>query len=257
MTVCSLASVQAKSQPMASSKAYRWPLEPEDDATVALLRALMGSAVEATGTSTIPLVVVHWPIVWKQPLEDQVLTIDADETWTAPIIEYIRHGKLPADKTEARRLKAKASRFSIIGGTLYKRSLSGPYMRCLDDQEARYIMNELHKGECDNHSGSRSLANKAIIAGYYWPTMRADAKEYVKKCDKCQRFVKVSHLHPEPLHNSLTPWPFIKWGMDIVGKLPKSLDQKEYILAMTNYFSKWIEAEAYRTIKDREVKIFV
>ena len=130
-------------------------------------------------------------------------------------------------------------------------------MRCLDNQEARYIMNELHEGECGNHSGSRSLANKAITAGYYWPTMRADAKEYVKKCDKCQRFAKVSHLHPEPLYNSLTPWLFMKWGMDIVGKLPKSLDQKEYILAMTDYFSKWIEAEAYRTIKDREVKNFV
>ena len=51
--------------------------------------ANLGSAMEATGTSTIPLVVVHWPAVWKQPLEEQVLTIEADEPWTAPIIEYI------------------------------------------------------------------------------------------------------------------------------------------------------------------------
>ena len=51
--------------------------------------ANLGSAMEATGTSTIPLVVVHWPAVWKHPQEDQVLTLEANETWTAPIIEYI------------------------------------------------------------------------------------------------------------------------------------------------------------------------
>ena len=98
-------------------------------------------------------------------------------------------------------------------------------MRCLNNQEARYILNELREGECDNHSGSRSLANKAITARYYWLTIRANSKEYVKKYDKCQRFSKVSHLYPEPLHSSLTPWPFMKWRMDIVEKLPKSTDQ--------------------------------
>ena len=32
--------------------------------------ANLGSAIEATSTSTIPLVVVHWLAVWKQPPED-------------------------------------------------------------------------------------------------------------------------------------------------------------------------------------------
>ena len=64
--------------------------------------ANLGSAMEATGISIIPLVVVHWPAVWKQPSEEQVPTIKADELWTALIIEYIQHGKLPADKIEAR-----------------------------------------------------------------------------------------------------------------------------------------------------------
>ena len=58
--------------------------------------------MEPTGTRTIPLVVVHWPAVWKHLLKDQTLTIEAGKSWTAPIIEYIQHGKLPVDKIEAR-----------------------------------------------------------------------------------------------------------------------------------------------------------
>ncbi|KAD7117086.1 hypothetical protein E3N88_04354 [Mikania micrantha] len=33
--------------------------------------------------------------------------------------------------------------------------------------------------------------------------------------------------------------------MDIVGKLPKALGGKVFMLAMTDYFSKWIEVEAF------------
>ena len=29
--------------------------------------ASLGSVMEASGTSTIPLIVVHWPAVWKHP----------------------------------------------------------------------------------------------------------------------------------------------------------------------------------------------
>ena len=45
--------------------------------------------------------------------------------------------------------------------------------------------------------------------------------------------------------------------MDIVGKLPIALSQCLYMLAVTNYFTKWVEAEAYHQIRNREVKNFI
>ena len=48
----------------------------------------------------------------------------------------------------------------------------------------------------------------------------------------------------------------MKWGIDIVGKLPIALSQRMYMLAVTDYFNKWVEAEAYHQIRDREVKNF-
>ena len=66
-----------------------------------------------------------------------------------------------------------------------------PYLKCVDDDEAKYILEEIHEGICGDHAGPRSLVSKVIRTGYFWPTMQVDALELVKKCDKCQRFGNV------------------------------------------------------------------
>ena len=43
----------------------------------------------------------------------------------------------------------------------------------------------------------------------------------------------------------------MKWGMDIVGKLSAAPR------AVTDYFTKWIVAEAFHQVCDREVKNFI
>ncbi|RVW22227.1 hypothetical protein CK203_104040 [Vitis vinifera] len=40
--------------------------------------------------------------------------------------------------------------------------------------------------------------------------------------------------------------------MDIVGPLPAAPAQKKFLLVATDYFSKWVEAEAYASIKDKD-----
>ena len=78
---------------------------------------------------------------------------------------------MPDEKEAARKLKVQAARFVLIKDVLYKSSFSRPYLRCLGNEEADYVMREVHKGICRNHSGSRSLVHKLVRAGYYWPTM--------------------------------------------------------------------------------------
>ena len=45
--------------------------------------------------------------------------------------------------------------------------------------------------------------------------------------------------------------------MDIVRPLPATPAQKKFLLVTTDYFSKWVEAEAYASIKDKDVTKFV
>ncbi|XP_059629543.1 uncharacterized protein LOC132272402 [Cornus florida] len=89
---------------------------------------------------------------------------------------------------EARKIRMRAAKYCLIKGVLYKKGFSLPYLHCVSIDEANYILKDIHEGLCGNHAGGRSLAHKAIRQGYFWPTMRKDALEFVKKCDKCQRF---------------------------------------------------------------------
>ena len=129
--------------------------------------------------------------------------------------------------------------------------MDGPYIKCLISQRGQYILAELHERVCENHPGGRSLANKAHTQGYYWQTMREDVVAYVKKCDRCQRQAPVSRMPAQDLVAITSPWPFAQWGIDIVGPLPIAPTQKKFMLVATDYFSKWIEAEAFASIKEK------
>ena len=45
--------------------------------------------------------------------------------------------------------------------------------------------------------------------------------------------------------------------MDIIGLLPITVVQKKFLLVATDYFSKWVEIEAYDNIKDKDVSKFI
>jgi len=82
---------------------------------------------------------------------------------------------------------------------LYKRSFSQHYLRCLNLDETFYVLRDIHEGAYENHSRVKSLAYKMIHARYYWPSIQADAKAYVKACDKCQRYSNIPRQPSEYL----------------------------------------------------------
>ena len=54
-----------------------------------------------------------------------------------------------------------------------------------------------------------------------------------------------------------SPWPFAQWGMEIVGVLPKALRNKRFLLAATDYFTKWVEVTPLTQIKEMDVIKFI
>ncbi|XP_076905371.1 uncharacterized protein LOC143561117 [Bidens hawaiensis] len=77
--------------------------------------------------------------------------------------------------------------------------------------------------------------------------------DYANRCDACQRHSKVIHQLAKPMFPIISPWLFIKWGMGMVGKLLKAPGGQIFILAMADYFSKWIEAGAFIQVREKEV----
>lgn len=54
-----------------------------------------------------------------------------------------------------------------------------------------------------------------------------------------------------------SPWLFELWGMDIVSPPPVAVAKKKFLLVTTGYFNKWVEVDAYASIKDKDVSKFI
>jgi len=56
-----------------------------------------------------------------------------------PIISFLQDKHLPQDIEKARKVRKRAARFTILNDTLYKRGFSMPYLKCVNEEEAKYI----------------------------------------------------------------------------------------------------------------------
>ncbi|XP_074374733.1 uncharacterized protein LOC141715151 [Apium graveolens] len=73
-----------------------------------------------------------------------------------------------------------------------------------------------------------ALAHKITCLGFYWPEMMDDAKNYVKKCDHCQKHAPVVRQTLEMLTSLNFPILFAMWGMDILGPFLMATTQRKY-----------------------------
>ncbi|XP_022156792.1 uncharacterized protein LOC111023626 [Momordica charantia] len=138
--------------------------------------ARLASAYETDLPRTVPVEILAESSI-DQP---EIIEItSAQPTWIDPIKDFLVNGSVLADPSQ-----------------------------CLDPEEARYVMREIHEGVCGNHGRARSTASKVVRQGYYWPTIERDTKEFAKTCVKCQRFASISRQPPEMLTPISSPWPF-------------------------------------------------
>ncbi|XP_076943274.1 uncharacterized protein LOC143613463 [Bidens hawaiensis] len=141
----------------------------------------------------------------------------AETSWMTPIINYLARGILPEKKAEAQKIRYKALNYTIQDEILYRRSYLGPLLRCVDPQDANYLLREIHEGICGVHAGPRMVVAKIMNTGYYWPGMHADAEKELRRCSACQRHAP-NTLRPKNVMIPVTAsWPFQKWAIDITG----------------------------------------
>ncbi|XP_074374423.1 uncharacterized protein LOC141714827 [Apium graveolens] len=93
--------------------------------------------------------------------------------------------------------------------------------------------------------------------GYYWPTMREDAFNFVRACDRCQRFANYSNAPASTITSLASPWPFAMWGIDLIGELSKAKGGVKYAVVDVDYFTKWVEAMPLATIMGKRIRDFV
>ena len=79
-----------------------------------------------------------------------------------PIWDYIIRGLLPSDPKEVAKLRARASKFIVHKGRLYKRGFFAPILKCIEERDVDYVLKEVHEGVCGNQIEARALARKVL-----------------------------------------------------------------------------------------------
>ena len=87
--------------------------------------------------------------------------------------------------------------------------------------------------------------------------MVANAAEYVRKCEQCQKHNPLIHQPEGRLNPVNSPWLFARWGLDILSPFPRATSNRRFVLVAVDYVTKWVEAEALENIRDVDVKNFV
>ncbi|XP_060200582.1 uncharacterized protein LOC132628835 [Lycium barbarum] len=202
--------------------------------------------------------VVLPPNECKEEVEHAITTLEVEiEDWRQPIIDYLCYRILPENLRRKIEIQQRAPRFLYYKNTLYRRSFDGVLLRCLGADESVQAMQEAHSGVRGAHQSGTKLHFHIKRMGYYWQTMVKDCLDYARRCKAFQFHANFIHQPPEVLHPTVASWPFEAWGLDVVGPLPKSSGGHLYILAATDYFSKWAEVVSLKEVKRENVENFI
>jgi hypothetical protein len=179
---------------------------------------------------------------------------EVDNDWRTEISDYLRN---PSQKV-SRKLRYKAIKFVLLDDQLYYKSIDGVLLECLNQEEAKKMMSEVHEGLCGAHQSAYRMKWIIRRTGYFWPTMLEDCFEYYKGCQECQRFGNIQRVPASAMNPIIKPWPFRGWGIDLIGQIyPPSSKGHKFILLATDYFTKWVEAVPLKKVTSENMISFV
>ncbi len=176
------------------------------------------------------------------------------------IYSYLRNQTIPKGLTRIEKcyLIHNASHYVIIADDLYRRGLDGTLLRCLELDESKHALINVHEGICGSHSNGLTLALKLLRAGYYWPKMEQEAIKYARSCKQCQLHGNLIHAPARELIPSTSTWPFQQWAFDLVGQIhPTSSNGHKFIITATDYFMKWVEVVPLTIADGKTVALFI
>ena len=62
---------------------------------------------------------------------------------------------------------------------------------------------------------------------------------------------------PHELNAMSSPWPFVSWGMDVIGPIePAASNGHRFILVAIDYFTMWVKAASYKSVTKKVVADF-
>ncbi|XP_034218890.1 uncharacterized protein LOC117630254 [Prunus dulcis] len=130
-------------QLLRSFQAYEIKQIPRGENSHADALARLASAINEKVGRKVPVEILAQP----STVTSEACAVRYEDTWMSPIYLYLTNGTLPEDKAQARKLRYRSARYTVINDVLYKRGYTTPYLKCLTAEQGEYILREIHSGE--------------------------------------------------------------------------------------------------------------
>ena len=79
-----------------------------------------------------------------------------------------------------RSVRRMSFKYTVRDDGLYHRTIDDVLLKCLDEDQARIAMGEVHEGICGTHQSAPKMKWLLRRAGFYWPTMIMIASDIIK-----------------------------------------------------------------------------
>ena len=158
---------------------------------------------------------------------------------------------------------------ALFEGVLYrkwfpqgKHMQSKPVYQIIAPAELRKrILKTLHDSPTGGHLGITKTV-KRVRQRFYWVGYNTDVLRWCQKCDTCARIKPGRPRAKAQLKQHPVGARLERIAIDILGPLPKTQNDAEYIMVVGDYYSKWTEAFAIKnhtahTVADTLMKEFV
>ncbi|MCO5585759.1 hypothetical protein L7F22_039695 [Adiantum nelumboides] len=206
---------------------------------------------EADNMANTQFEVMVGAIKFKEPLFQKQETME-------DILYFLETGECPKhlERIQRHSLVRKALSYQLIGEHLYPKGKDLVLRRVPLVKKIEKILMSCHDGVCGGHFTQEITSRKLLQVGFVWPSLHRDVQHWCKACKACQQ-AGDRKLSYGPRFPIFAYGPFEKWGIDVIGPLPRTTIGKQYILTATDYITRWAEAASVARITVADVSKFV
>ena len=93
----------------------------------------------------------------------------------------------------------------LLEGDLYYRTIDEVLLKCIDKEEEKVLMGEIHKGVYESHQSAYKMKWVIKRNRYFWPMMLEDCFTYYRGCQECQKFGSVQRVPASAMNPIIKP----------------------------------------------------
>ncbi|TMC16709.1 MAG: DDE-type integrase/transposase/recombinase, partial [Chloroflexi bacterium] len=175
------------------------------------------------------------------------------------IRQFLDTKKWPVDMEDAQRSTAfrEVDKFVLEDGILFRRVREGVLAPYIDFLFRGDLMQTIH-----NQYGHLSYSNLFDILEprAWWPSMDKELQKFIASCPNCQIQQRQRPSQEREYAQLITdPFiqPFQRWGIDLIGRLPKTKDGNRWIITAIDYATGWPIAKAIPRATEEAIAEFI